>query len=77
MGTENPEAGLEDKGMWFNPDRVFEMWEFKGVESSPTVTAEQAEKHVREFMAGDNEYISDSDLRTMGFEKKEQAGVES
>ena len=77
MVIENPEAGLEEKGMWFNPERVFEMWEFKGLEDSPTVTAEQAGQHVRDFMtSGDNEYITDTDLQTMGFEKKERAGTQ-
>ena len=71
MSHENPEADLEAKGMWYNPDRVFEIWEFKGSIDSPNVTPAEAQKHVRDYITvGDNEYITDDDLRAMGFEKK-------
>lgn len=74
MSNESPEAGLEEKGMWFSPDRVFAMWEFKGSPDNPNLTVEEAQQHIRDFITvGDNEYITDADLRTMGFEKKEQA----
>lgn len=72
MEPENPEGALEAKGMWHDPNRVLSMWEFKGSAEHPDRTAEEAEKHVRQYMqSGDNEFITDSELIDIGFVKKE------
>ncbi len=72
MGIENPESGLEDKGLWFNPERIFEMWEFKGLPDHPEITEAEAKDHVTKYITvGDNEYASDDDLRKFGFERRE------
>jgi hypothetical protein len=72
MTVERTESGLEAKGMWFNSDRIAEMWKFSGVPERTDLTEEQAKKHLSEFLKG-NEFATNNDLELMGFMKRETA----
>ena len=49
---------------------MFEVFAFKGSPDSPDVTEAVAQQHVRAFMV-ENMYITNHDLETMHFVKKE------